>query len=146
MDPESIKTFLVTLPRMPVDKKVKLYIQLREAKAKAKKASDATDEQYKLIMSTLENHLLADADAQHVTGFKTEHGTTYTGEVATMTIADHAAFWEFMKQENDQEFLQQRVGVKRVETWTKEHEGRVPPGINVFRERVMRVRKSGEKE
>src|SRR5688572_24106913 len=98
MDAEALKQFLTTIPAMPVEKKVKLYLKLRQAKSAATKAFEAADEEFKLIMSTVENHLLADADRNGVTGFKTDFGTTYTAETKKITIADDDAFRQFVLQ------------------------------------------------
>jgi hypothetical protein len=145
MDPEAFKAFLAKIPGLPVDQKMMLYLKLRTAKSALKKKADAADAEYKLAMETIENFMLADADKTGVTGFNIAGvGTSYTAETAKISIADDSAFHAFVIAQNDLTFFEQRVGAKRVAAYTKETKLN-PPGLNIFRERVMRVRKAGEK-
>lgn len=144
MDPEELKKFLAKIPSLPVDKKMALYLRLRKAKSVCKKHMDAVDAEYKLVMETIENHMLADADKAHVTGFTIAGvGTSYTAETKKISIADDTTFDLFVLEQKDLNFFERRVGSKRVDAYIKEHKV-PPPGLNIFRERVMRVRKAGE--
>lgn len=145
MTPDEITKFLATVPALPVEKKVKLYLKLRAAKAAATKEYEAKDAEYKTIMTAVENYMLADADKSGVTGFTTPFGTTYTAETKKISIADESAFFDFIKEKGDLEFLERRVSTAHVDAYMKLTEGTPPPGLNIFRERVMRVRKASEK-
>lgn len=144
MDADALKQFLTTVPALSVEKKVKLYLKLRAAKSAETKAYDASQAQFKLIMETIENFMLADADKAGVTGFKTDFGTTYTAESKKISIADDDAFRSFVLAQQDLDFFERRVSSTRVDAYIEEHKAN-PPGLNIFRERVMRVRKAGEK-
>ena len=144
MDPEELKLFLSKIPGLSVEKKMTLYLRLRKAKSVSKKHMEAVDAEYKLVMETIENHMLADADKATVTGFTIAGiGTSYTAETKKISIADDAAFDLFVLEQKDLNFFERRVGVKRVDAFIKENKV-PPPGLNIFRERVMRVRKAGE--
>lgn len=145
MTPDEIKSFLATVPALTVEKKVKLYLTLRNAKAAATKEYEARDAEYKTLMTAVENYMLADADKAGVTGFNTPFGTTYTAETKKVSIADDTAFYDFIKEKGDLEFLERRVSVTHVDAYMKLSDGVPPPGLNIFRERVMRVRKASEK-
>lgn len=145
MDPEKLKGYLAKIPALSVDQKMMLYLKLRTAKSALKKHADACDAEYKLMMETIENHMLADADKAKVTGFTVANiGTSYTAQTTKISIADDGAFHGFVLAQQDLSFFEQRVGSKRVEAYIKETKVN-PPGLNIFRERVMRIRKAGEK-
>lgn len=146
---EAFKAFLASIGTMPVDKKMKLYIKAREASAAATRAYEEQKAQFKSIMDTAQNFMLADADRQGTTGFKTDAGTSFVAETAKITVADSGAFTTFLDalppDADRYGFFEQRVSSRRVEDFIKAT-GTPPPGLNIFRERVMRVRKTGDKE
>lgn len=145
MDSPSHAQFLAMIPSLSRDKLVKLYVKTRTAKSAAKAAFDEQEAQFKAIMETCENVMLASCDATGDTGFTTPYGTTYQGEVVKVSIGDDAAFFAFVKAQDDLDFLERRVSSTHVQNYMKLHNGTVPPGLNLFRERVMRVRKAAEK-
>lgn len=146
MTPEQVKEFIATIPGMPVEKKVKLYLKMREAKAAETRLHEQKEAQFKQIMAAIENYLLADADKAGVKGFTTDFGTTYEAESVKISIADDTVFETFLReQDNPFLFFERRVSSTQVNNFMKLHEGAAPPGLNIFRERVMRVRKSSEK-
>ena len=145
MDAPGHAQFLAMIPTLPRDKLVKLYLKTRGAKSVLKAEFDAQEAQFKQIMELCENTMLASCDATGDTGFTTPYGTTYTAETLKISIADDAAFFGFVKQLGDLDFLERRVSSTHVQNYMKLHNGVVPPGLSTFRERVMRVRKATEK-
>lgn len=159
MTKEELDNFIATIPELSVDKMVKLFIKVRAAKAAANKAADAVEAEFKQIMEACENYMLKAADKAGVTGFTTPFGTTYTGQTCKISIADDKAFFDFVLKSGDLDFFERRVSSTHVENYLKIKEAEAaqldtdearaavvpPPGLNIFRERVMRVRKAGEK-
>lgn len=148
MSDDDFKAFLAAIATMPVEKKMKLFIKTREASAAATRVYEEQKAKFKTIQETCENHMLADADKMGTTGFKTDFGTSFIAETAKITIADHGAFTQFLDalppEADRYGFFEQRVSSRRIEDYVKVA-GTNPPGLNVFRERVMRVRKAGDK-
>ncbi len=142
---EDVDAFLAKIPALNSEKLVKLFIKSRDARAALTRAYDAEKAQLDVIMQTCENFMLKAADAAGVKGFTTEYGTTYTAEKANYSIADDAMFYGFVLSAADLDFFERRVSSRHVEEYIKTTGGTPPPGLNVFRERVMRVRKAGEK-
>lgn len=145
MDTHLLEQFLKTIPSMSVEKRVKLYIKTRQAKSAAQKFFDEEKAQFEQIMDACQNTMLRDADAQGISGFTTPWGTTYAAEVPKFSIADDAAFYAFIKQLGDLDFFERRVSATHVQQYMEQNGGTLPPGLNLFRERVMRVRKASEK-
>ena len=138
----SLDNLMTVIPTMPVEKLVKLFVKTREAKAAATREYEAKKAEFERIMEACENQMLAEADRCKVEGFKTPFGTTYTATDVKISIADHEAFQKFVKEQDDLEFFQARVAVARVQDYMEKNSESIPPGLNVFRERKMRVRKA----
>lgn len=145
MEVEELNKFLAVIPTLSIEKQVKLFIKTRTAKSAAKKVFDTQEAEFNAIQEACENSMLKKADADGVTGFTTPFGTTYTAETTKISIADDAAFFGFVKESGDLDFFERRVSTTHVAEYTRKNDGTVPPGLNIFRERVMRVRKAGDK-
>lgn len=142
--------FLAMVPTLSVEKKVKLFVKTRSAKSVAKKAFDAQEDKFNKILEACENAMLADAKKDGVTGFQTVYGTTYKAETVKISIADDTAFFGFVLACGDLDFFERRVSSTHVEAYLATlkgtpSEGHPPPGLNIFREHVMRVRKASDK-
>ena len=125
----------------PVDKRVAKFVALRDARATNNKAADQMDQAYKQAMAAIEASLIKDAQEQGVTGFKTESGTTYLDEVLRASVADDNVFYAFVKDTGDLDFFERRLSSTHIKEWQKENNGMLPPGLNVFRELTMKVRR-----
>lgn len=141
----ALEQMLAMVHTLSTEKLIKLYTRTRTAKSAAQKVFDEQDARFKRVMEACSNQLLRVAQEQGVTGFKTEFGTSYIAVDTKISIADAAVFYEFVKAENDLDFFERRVSSRHVEDYMKAHEGVAPPGLNIFRENVMRVRKAQEK-
>lgn len=124
-----------------VEQRVARYVRLRDSRAMANKDADLLDRAYKQAMEAIEGALLADAQAQSVTGFQTEAGTAYIDERMLTTIADDLAFFSFVKEQGDLDFFERRVKSAHVKEWMAANNGMLPPGLNIFRELTMKVRR-----
>lgn len=125
-----------------------IYLKMRTAKAAVNKHAEAAEAEFKEVMQAIENRLLQKADAAKVTGFKFNGiGTSYTAQEVKVSIADDSVFYPFVAGlgVDGLEFFERRITVKAVEAWMETHENTPPPGLNIFRNRAMRVRKDTEK-
>lgn len=145
MDEAMFKAFLVAIPAMTAEKKVKLFLKTREAKSAAQKAFDEQEGRFKQIMETCQNWMLKDADALGVKGFSTPLGTTYVDTETKISIADDSQFYPFVLASKDLDFFERRVSSRHVQDYIEQTKGVAPPGLNIFKERVMRVRKASNK-
>lgn len=144
MAQDELDALVAKAATMPVDKKMKMYIRLREGKSALVKHLDAVKAQYDDLMDALENQMLAEADRNKVTGFTVEGvGTSYTATVDKFSIADDAAFLKFVLESGDISALERRVSSTFVKEFMTNNDGAIPPGLNKFSERVMRIRKAG---
>lgn len=57
-------------------------------------------------------------------------------------IADENAFFNFVLEQGDLDFFERRIKATHIKEWSVANEGKVPPGLNIFRELTMKVRRS----
>ena len=131
--------------QVPVDKLVKIYVKIRDAKAAKKKAYEAEAAELDGKLEMVATELKARAQAEGVDGFKTEFGTVYLSETMKTSCADWSAFGEFLKTHDPLEFMEKRISSTAVKEFMKQNEGQLPPGVSVFREIEARIRRAGEK-
>jgi hypothetical protein len=145
MNQDQLPQFLDNIKGMDVEKIVLLYVKTREKKSEVQRELDAKKSRFDQIMDRCEAVMLERATEQGVDGFKTQYGSTYTATTSKISIADDNAFFTFVKELGDLDFFERRVSSSHVAEWMKENGDVLPPGLNQFRERVMRVRKASEK-
>ena len=123
-----------------VDEVVKGYITLRDRKNKMKKdqAEDLRPITEKMVL--LENWLLRDLQTRGVESQKTKEGTAFVSTVATATVKDRDALFNFIKEKNMYDLLENRVS-KTVVADYLEDTGEVVPGVNYQQTQVVRIRR-----
>jgi hypothetical protein len=126
----------------PIEARVAKYVQLRDARAASNKANDEIDRAYKECLEAIETSFLASAHEQGVSGFKTQYGTVFSEEQVLASIADEQAFFGFVLEEGDLDFFERRIKITHIKEYAKMNGGRFPPGLNIFREFKMKVRRS----
>lgn len=125
-----------------VDRLVAVYIKIREAKAAATSAYEKQDREYKEQMETVENELLRRAQEEGVTGFKTEHGTTYMETKLVASGSDWGVFYSWMKDNDAMDMLERRIKSTSIKEYMENHDNAIPPGVSIFTQLQMKVRRS----
>ncbi len=139
---------------IPIDKLVNVFLKMRNAH-NARQSQDKKDAmERKAQMRKIENEMLRRANATGVEGYTTKAGTVYPGEDWHASIADEAKFRRFLENEEDPYgWFTNRIRLERVREWMKDaadlaeasegvedEMGGVIPGLNLFREKRMKVR------
>jgi len=127
------------------DALVRTFIKIRDARSENKRTFEAVDEQLKQKLRRVENELLRRAQEQGVKGFTAESGTTYIKEDKHVSIADSDDYMEFVLETGDLLFYEQRPSLKHIVEYQNAHDGKLPPGVRMFRENRMRVRAAKQK-
>lgn len=122
----------------------RVYIKIRNAKAAATAAYERQDADFKAKLKLIETTLLGFLQENNVTSVRTNDGTFYKEESIIPTGADWGAFYEWVKENDAFDFLERRIKKTEVKTYMDTHDGHVPPGVSVFREYVVRVRKNAD--
>jgi hypothetical protein len=124
---------------------VRTFVRIRNARSELKEQYEGKDDQLKTDLRTVENELLRRAQEQGVKQFKTDDGTAYIGEEQHVSMADAEVFRSFVQEQGDLLFYEQRVSLGHVKEYMDANDGKLPPGVNFFRENRMRVRSNRKK-
>jgi hypothetical protein len=130
---------------IPVDRLVKVYVKIRDAKLAFKKEADATLADFDRKLAIIAAELKSRAQQEGVDGFKTEYGTVYMAVDYKVSCADWGAFYQWVKENDELDFLERRIKSAKVKEYMDAHNGELPPGVSVFKELEARVRRSNEK-
>lgn len=117
------------------------YVKIRDARAAMKKEFEAKDAELKGSMEKLEGVMLGHLNAHGMESVRTEAGTFYRQEDIKPSCADWSSFYQWIAANNAFEALEKRVGKGFIKDFMDAHDGALPPGINVHREYVVRVRR-----
>lgn len=126
---------------MDYDKMVRVYIKMRDARTKLKREYDAEDQKIKDQMAVIEAAFLESLNESNTQSMKTASGTAYIAETTKASIADWGALAPWIRENDALEFLEQRIRASQVTAYLEEYK-ELPPGVNLYRERNVRIRKS----
>lgn len=124
-----------------VDDVLAKYVELRDKKATAKAKYDNYVGDIDVKLDRLEAWLLAQMEKTGVSQFKSEHGTAYVQEKVKCSGSDWPTTWRWIKDNDRFDLLEKRVSSKTAKE-VFEETGEYPPGINVYSEREVTVRRA----
>ena len=125
-----------------IDKVTRAYVHIRDARSTLSADFKEKDDALKAKLATLEGVLLARLNAQGAKSITTDSGIVYRQEEITPTGADWERFYEWIREQNAFDALERRIKKNFIKQWMDDHEGGIPPGVSVFKEFVVRVRRS----
>lgn len=122
------------------DRLVKIIIKIRDTIAAVNKEYEERLNVLKEQKKLAETEILRRLQERGATQTKTQYGTCFITTKEQFTIADEEAYGEFVKAQGDYTFYQKRAKVERVQEYMNNHDGALPPGLNVFRELEINTR------
>ena len=127
---------------MDIEKATKAYINLRAARSAAKREFEANDNQLKAKQELIEAALMKFMNENKIDkGFRTTSGLVYREETLQPAGADWNAFYAWVKEHDAFDFLERRIKRTSISDYMKEHDGGLPPGVSVFRQYEIRIRR-----
>lgn len=127
---------------MDTAKMVKAFVKLRDARTALKREFEDKDNALKSKQELLEGQLLKFLNENEMESVKTPHGTFYRQEELTPTGADWDAFYKWIAQNDAFDALERRIKKTFIKEYMEMHSGGIPPGVSVYREYVVRVRRT----
>lgn len=121
---------------------VKTYLKMRDARTTLKHEYEAADTKIKEKMEQLEAVLLSHLNTSKTESVRTAAGTFYRQEEMTPTGSDWEKFYQWIGENNAFEALERRIKKTFIKEYAEQHEGGLPPGVTVYREFVVRIRRS----
>jgi len=125
-----------------VNRLTKAYIKLRDARSELKKDWEKEDAKFKEKLEKIEGALLQFLNETQQNSSKTDAGIVYRQEEITPTGADWDAFYGWVAKNNAFDALERRIKKTFIREYMDTHDGGIPPGVSVYREFVVRVRRS----
>ena len=122
------------------DKLVRVYLKIKKERARISKEYDEADETLKAQQAQVGNEIMKRLNERGATQTKTPDGTAFFGEDMKVTMADADIFKKFVLESGNLDWYVARVKVETLREFIKVNGGRLPPGINVFREKTILVR------
>lgn len=122
------------------------YIALRDKRSELKKAYTEADEPYKAAMEKCEVWLLQQCNTMGVDNLTVKGvGTAIKGKDMKVAGKDWKAFNDWARENNEMDMFERRIARTVLSSYMKDHEGVVPPGLDVIYEQVVTVRRAATK-
>lgn len=121
---------------------IRAYRKIRDARKELKKKYDSEDRALKEDLARIEVALSREFGRTGVNSIRTDDGTAFRVVVPKVSIADASAFFPWVRENDAFDLLHHRVKSTEVQKYINEHDGAVPPGLNVYTEYAIHVRKS----
>ena len=121
-----------------LDELVKIYLTIREARAKL----EEQDKQLKEEMEVISTAMLAICNEANADSIKTQEGTVIRQTKDRFYCSDWDSLKQFMLENNAVDLLERRIHQTNFKEFMSEHQADgLPPGLNVMREFAISVRK-----
>jgi hypothetical protein len=120
---------------------VRAYLRLRAKRHELKVAFEAEDKKLKAMQDRLGASMLKALNDGTSESIRTKDGTFYRQTEVTPRGEDWGALYDWIKENDAFDALERRIKKTFVAEYMETHGGAVPPGVSVFREYVVRVRK-----
>lgn len=124
------------------DRMTRVYIKIRDARAKHKKEFEDADallqEQQRVIRVAMLEHM----KKVGASSVGTEHGTVYLDEQLKCSAEDWSVVYDFIAQNGAWDLLEKRIARTRVKQYMDDNDGRLPPGISIFKELDVKIRRT----
>jgi len=122
---------------VPVDRLVRAYIKIRDARSELEKKATELEEQQKLI----QGRLLDICKETGVESLRTEFGTVTRRSTKNYWTNDWGSLYEFIKKNDAFPLLQRRISNAAMDTFLEENPDLHPPGLNVDAAYTVSVRR-----
>jgi len=124
-------------PKELVQRYVNLRMDLADKRARFKDEEAALKDE----MEQIESQLKKSMNDLGVESLKTEFGTAYLKMTTHANTVDKASFFDYVRSTNNWELLDIRGSKTALEQFVEDNQV-VPPGIELYREQTVGIRKS----
>jgi len=111
---------------VPVDKLIKIYIKMRDAKQAFEKQASGVEEQ----MDIVRGKILDACTAVGASSLRTPFGRVVRTVKTDYSTSDWVSMHQFMKENDALDLVQRRIHQTNMKTFLEEHPDKLPPGLN----------------
>jgi hypothetical protein len=123
------------------------YVKLRDRKAEAAaRVAEFMQMNFQQRINEIELALLDTLNMQGADSIKSPHGTAFKRVETSVTVADAAEFRRHVIGTEQWDLLDIRANKTAVRDFVENHDGNLPPGINMTQDTVVSVRRSTPKD
>ena len=126
---------------LPNDELAKVYIQIRDARAQAKKAFETADDALKEKLGKISAVFLDRFKKDGSEAVRTVYGTAFKATDEFASVGDRDAFMTHVKEQGAYELMDVRCNKTAVKQYIEAHQD-VPPGVTWRTEVVVRIHRS----
>lgn len=125
-----------------IDRVIEAHQAIKAARQARKQQWEVEDAALETDQNKLRAVLLNYMNTTGAKNIATAHGTAYRMQKIKPSAADWGAIWDWMKEDGDRfEIMERRLKSGFVKQYMEEHEGQLPPGVNVHTEFEVAVRR-----
>lgn len=128
------------MAEITVDKLTEAYIKLRDKKAEISAEYKAKLDEIENKKEKIEAHLLKLMEQTGTSQLGSPHGTAYREVKLRASGQDWAVTYEWIKENDRFDLLEKRISSSVVKA-VMEETGEPPPGINIFQEYTLVIRR-----
>lgn len=128
--------------KIPVDKLVRVYIKIRDAREQLSRKYESDDGELKEQQETIKKALLAYCKELNVDSLKTQHGTASRRVDTRYWTSDWGAMHAFIKEHDALDLFERRLHQTNMRTFLADHPELRPPGLNADSSYEISVRRS----
>ena len=121
--------------KLPIDKLIKIYIKMRDARKAIEAQSNAIEEQ----MGVVEAQLLDICKDTNVSSLKTPYGRIVRSIKTFYTTADWPSMHQFIKEHDALDLVERRIHQSNMKTFLEENANLLPLGLNADRKYTVVV-------
>lgn len=122
--------------------KIERYIALRDKIDEMQKAFDLQCQPYVEAMKAIEASLQNDLNEAGADNIKTPAGTVYRKLATSTKVVNWESFLEFVQEAAAWELLVHGANKTTVREYAEEHQGQLPPGVEISSINVVQVRRA----
>ena len=126
---------------IPLEKLVKVYIKMNQARSELKARWEAEDKMIKEKMETIKTSLLEHCKQHDVESVRTNEGTFYRTVKTQYWTTDWEAMSKFIIENGVTDLLEKRIAQGNMKAWLEDYPDKVPPGLNITKEYAITIRR-----
>lgn len=135
-------TAQTSIPEIPTDKLVKIYIRMRDARAQLKTKFEEEDAAIRSQMDTVESALLDTCKKAGADSIRTSAGTVMRGIKTQYWTSDWEEMHKFVLENQMPQLLERRVSQNTMKEFLQANPDKMPKGLNVDSKFTVTVRRS----
>lgn len=132
----------VVQPVADVDKLVKIYIKIRDARDQLRRELEEKEADLNEQLSLIEQEILEVCKKTGADSIKTKHGTAMRNVKSRFWTNDWEKFYEFLQEHKAPDLLEKRIHQSNMKQFLEENPDLHPAGLNVDRTYAITVRRS----